>query len=105
MQTRPEDQVNVHNRHKRAIADHSEQIECGTSTGSSDLECDCTYRPCRTYLEKIIQRRDDTNTDKPEQTGACISLNDSLPEGVNLPLEDHDPDAVPETDLEPEGFR
>ncbi|KAL7403514.1 hypothetical protein ABVT39_001555 [Epinephelus coioides] len=75
------------------------QIQCETSSESSDLECDYALRPYRTYLEKIIQRMDETNTDRPEQTGDCS--NDRLSEGENS-LQDEDPDSAPETGSEPE---
>lgn len=103
VQPRPATRENVHKRHKIAKTDHSVPMQGGTSTESSDLECDWPQKPYRSYLEWILQRRDEINTDRPEQTGVCIPLNGSLSERENL-LEDHALDSVqePETVSEPE---
>lgn len=97
-QLRSTTRVNDHKRNKSATTDHSIQIEHGTSTESSDLECDRPHRPYRTYLEKIIRRREETNTGRQEQTGIHTPLNNSRSERENTPLEDNDPDT--ESELE-----
>ncbi|KAK1877129.1 Vicilin-like antimicrobial peptides 2-2 [Dissostichus eleginoides] len=100
--TRPATRANGHKRHKRATTDHPIQLEGEMSTEASDLECDWPHRPYRTYLEKIIQRQEENNTDRAEQPGVRIPEKDSCPETENSPLEDQDLDTAPETDSGPQ---
>ncbi|KAK1880667.1 Protein unc-79 like [Dissostichus eleginoides] len=100
--TRPATRANGHKRHKRAKTDHPIQLEGEMSTEASDLECDWPHRPYRTYMEKIIQRQEENNTDRAEQPGVRIPEKDSCPKTENSPLEDQDPDTAPETDSGPQ---
>lgn len=68
VQTRPSAKERAQKRCERARTEHSNPMECETSTESSDIEFDWPHRPYRIYLENIMQRRDEIDTDRPDKS-------------------------------------